>query len=87
MINPLQLFAAESGPSIHVAPAEVFHVGGLTITNSILYGWIVALVIIALMVMIARRVTIKPRGGAVQFVEAGADFITNLVENSFDDRR
>jgi F-type H+-transporting ATPase subunit a len=77
---------ADSGPTVHVAPAEVFHIGGITITNSILYGWICALVICVLFVAVARRVTVKPKRGLVQIVEVGVDFITSLVENAFDDK-
>jgi F-type H+-transporting ATPase subunit a len=83
----LSHFAAESGPTVHVAPASVFQIGGLTITNSILYGWICAVVIIVLMVSAARRVSVKPKGGFVQIVEIGVDFITNLVESSFDNKK
>jgi F-type H+-transporting ATPase subunit a len=85
----LQLFQkfAEDGPSVHVAPAEVFHIGGLSITNSILYGWIASLAIIALLVWVARRVTVKPQGGLVQFIEIGVDAIANLVENSFEEKK
>lgn len=86
MINLITKFAAESGPSIHVAPAAVFEIGGVEITNSILYGWISTALIIALLVWVARQVTIKPKGGVIQFIEAGADFITNLVINGFDDK-
>jgi F-type H+-transporting ATPase subunit a len=82
-----QRFAADEGPSVHVAPAGVFHIGGFTITNSIIYGWICALIIIAFLTWVARRVTVKPKGGIIQFVEVGVDFITNLVENSFDDKK
>jgi F-type H+-transporting ATPase subunit a len=82
----LNIFA-ESGPTVHVAPAGVFHIGSWTITNSILYGWICAVFITALLIWVARRVTVKPKGGFVQFVEIGVDFITNLVENSFDDKK
>lgn len=82
----LQTFA-ESGPSIHVAPLPVFHIGGLTITNSILYGWIATALIAFVLIATACRVTVKPKGGFVQFVEAGAEFIINLVENSFDDKK
>ena len=39
----LSLFA-DSGPSVHIAPAPVFQLGGFTITNSILYGWICSVV-------------------------------------------
>jgi len=86
--NFLARFAAEdSGPSIHVAPAKLFEVGGFTITNSILYGWICAVVICAILIFIARKVTVRPKGGAMQFIEAGADFITGLVVNAFDDKK
>ncbi|MDB5184395.1 MAG: synthase subunit a [Candidatus Saccharibacteria bacterium] len=77
---------ADDGPAIHVAPAGVFHIGSLTITNSILFGWICTALIIAGLIWVAHQVTVKPKGGVVQFVEAGADFITNLVINTFDDK-
>ena len=86
-LAPLTGFAEAAGPVVHVAPAEVFQIGGLVITNSMLYGWACAIVIITLLVWVARRVTVKPKGGLVQFIEVGADFITNLVENAFDDKR
>lgn len=78
---------AESGPTVHVAPAPVFEIGGITITNSIIYGWICAILIITFMIWVARKVTVKPKGGVVQVIEVGVDFITNLVENSFDDKK
>jgi F-type H+-transporting ATPase subunit a len=89
MINLFTMFAAtsaENGPAIHVAPGEVFHIGSVAITNSMIYGWIVSLVIIALMVTIARRMTIKPKGGVIQLVEAGTTFVTNVVDNAFDNK-
>lgn len=79
--------ASESGPPIHVAPETVFTVGGISITNSILYGWIASLLIVVLLVAVARRVSVRPKGGLVQFIEAGTDFVSNLVETSFNDRR
>ncbi|HSX45646.1 MAG TPA: F0F1 ATP synthase subunit A [Candidatus Saccharimonadia bacterium] len=77
---------AESSPTIHVAPGEVFTIGGIHVTNSMLYGWIVCLLMIIGFTYLARKVTIKPKGGVVQYVEAGVDFVTNLVENSFNDK-
>jgi F-type H+-transporting ATPase subunit a len=82
----ISLFA-DSGPTVHVAPAGVFNLGGFTITNSILYGWVTALFIIVLMIWVARQVTVKPKGGLIQFIEVGVDFISNLVENAFDDKK
>lgn len=87
MIAGLLQRVADSGPTVHVAPGKVFQLGGFTITNSILYGWIAAVVIIATLIWVARRVTVKPQGGLIQFIEAGVDFITNLVENAFDDKK
>ena len=85
-LSPFNLFA-ESGPTVHVAPSEVFQIGGWVITNSILYGWVCAALIIAFLVWVSRRVTVKPRAGVVQLVEIVVDFITNLVENAFDNKK
>jgi F-type H+-transporting ATPase subunit a len=64
----------------------LFKLGGLTITNSILYGWICAIVMIVVLILVARKVTIKPKGGLVQYIEAGVDFMTNVVTGSFNDK-
>ncbi len=87
MISALNIFAAESGPSVHVAPAEVFEIGNISVTNSMLYGWICSILLCVGLIWIARQVTVKPKGGLVQFIEAGTDFITNLVVSAFDDRK
>lgn len=84
--NLFNVFAA-SGPTVHIAPGTVWQIGGLTITNSILYGWISVIFIGAFLIWIAHRVTIKPKGGIVQYVEAVVEFITDLVEGSFDDEK
>jgi len=86
MISSLLARFAESGPSVHVAPAPVTQLGGLTITNSMLYGWISTVLIIIALIAVARRVTVKPNGGFSQFIEAGAEFIVGLVEGAFDDK-
>ncbi len=78
-------FAAESGPAIHVAPGGVFEIGGFTITNSILYGWITITLTLLFFLWLKRRVAVKPRGGIVQVIEFGIEFITKQVESAFDD--
>ncbi|MEI9913957.1 MAG: F0F1 ATP synthase subunit A [Candidatus Saccharibacteria bacterium] len=75
-----------SGPVVHVAPGGVLRIDGINITNSILYGWICTIVIVVTFVIVARLVTVKPKGGFTQIVEAGVDFITNLVYGAFDDK-
>jgi F-type H+-transporting ATPase subunit a len=86
MVGLLTRFAEDS-PVVHVAPAHDFTLGGLSITNSMFYGWIVAILLILILVPVARRVTIRPKGGFTQYVEAGVDFVTNLVTGSFDDKK
>ena len=80
-------FFGDSGPIVHVSPLVVFHIGSIAITNSILYGWVSIVVLIVLFTWVARRVTVKPRGGFTQIVEVGVEFITNLVVGSFDDKK
>ncbi len=87
MIGALARTFAESGPTVHIAPAGVFQIGHYVITNSILYGWICSAVIIILFSWVARRITVKPKGGFIQLVEIGADFISNTVEGAFDDKK
>jgi len=78
-------FAAD-GPAVHVAPGTDFTFGGVQVTNSMLYGGIIILLMIGLLVWAARKVSIRPKGGALQYVEAGVDFVTNLIEGAFNDK-
>jgi F-type H+-transporting ATPase subunit a len=87
MISGVFRQLADSGPTVHVAPAGVLQLGGFTITNSILYGWACTLVIMVFLVWVARQVTVKPGGRVVQVVEAGVEFIRNLVENAFENKQ
>lgn len=82
-MNLLARFAEDSGPAVHIAPGGIFHLGGLTITNSIFYGWICIAVMIIVLVAIARRITVKPQGGLVQFIEMGIEFMTGTVKSGF----
>lgn len=76
----LQRFAID--PVIHITPLPVFTVGGYSVSNSMFYGLICSLVIVALLVYVAKRMTLKPRGGITQIIEVGTDFITDLLKSS-----
>ncbi|HTH72178.1 MAG TPA: F0F1 ATP synthase subunit A [Candidatus Pristimantibacillus sp.] len=86
MLSLFGRFAAEDGPAVHVAPASDFTVAGVHITNSMLYGWIVCLALVIGLIYLARRVTVKPKGGVVQYVEAVVTFVSDLVEGAFTDK-
>jgi F-type H+-transporting ATPase subunit a len=85
MLSLLSHFA-ESGPVVHVAPGADFSIGGVSITNSIFYGWIISVVLIIGLCWIARKVTVHPKGGIIQYVEALVDFATDLVEGAFTNK-
>lgn len=88
MLDRLTLFAAESsGPAVHITPTEVFTIGGLTITNSVLYGWISSFIIIVVLILAARRVGLHPKKGFTQFLEIGSDFITNQMTSALGSRK
>ncbi len=77
---------ALGSPAIHVAPGYDFTLGGVQVTNSMLYGWVIALLLIVGLGYLSRKVTLKPKGGVVQYLEAGVDFATNLVEGAFNNK-
>lgn len=86
MLPALNIFA-ESGPAVHVSPETLFYIGNWPVTNSVLYGWLAAIFIVVFLVTVARKVTVNPKAGVIQVVELVTDFITNLVENAFDDKK
>lgn len=80
--------AAESeGPAIHITPGEIFKINGVSITNSMIYGLISSILIIIFLVIVARRMTVRPKRGVVQFVEIGAEFIISTIQNSMGSRK
>lgn len=87
MLSLFTRFAAEDGPAVHVAPGTDFTLAGIHVTNSMLYGWIINILLIVGLVYLARRISVKPKRGVTQYVEAGVGFISNLVVNAFDDKK
>jgi F-type H+-transporting ATPase subunit a len=77
---------ADAGPSIHVAPLTDFTVAGVHITNSMILGWAVCLFLAVSLPLLARRATVHPKGGIVQYFELGVSFVIDLVENAFTDK-
>jgi F-type H+-transporting ATPase subunit a len=80
-------FAEETGPHITITSDKLFEIGGLTVTNSILYGWFCSIVIIALFIAARKRLKLKGTQGPAGLLEAGTEFMVNLLDNSFGDRK
>lgn len=85
MVN-LGLFAAEAGPHVELLQAPVFQLGPIAVTNTMLYGWASIIVIIITLVIVARRMTVHPKGGFIQFIEIIAEFIRGTAEGAFDEK-
>src|SRR5262245_8864620 len=77
---------SSSGPTIHISPGEVTTISGVPISNSMIYGRIVGILLLIIFTITARRMTIKPKRGFIQLVEAGVDFIMGLIANSLGSR-
>lgn len=86
MFGTLFSHLASSGPTVYITPLPLFKIHGLTITNSILYGWVCSIFLLILFIAVARRITIRPKAGFTQIVEAGSEFITSVVVSGFEDR-
>lgn len=78
--------AAETGLTVHIAPTGLFVWHGYTITNSMVFSWICSLLLLVVLTTVARRMTLRPKGGFSQIVEIGTDFIVGVLENSFGSR-
>jgi F-type H+-transporting ATPase subunit a len=86
MISSLVGRFADSGPTVFITPEPVFTFHGISISNSMLYGWIASAILLIVLITVARRMTIRPKGGFTQIIEVGTEFITNLVTSSFEDQ-
>lgn len=80
LLGMMTRFAAE--PVIHITPLEIFEINGFVVTNSMFYGVICAILTIVILITVARRMTLRPKGGFTQIVEIGTDFITNLLKSA-----
>ena len=94
MLNSLfSFFAAGDSPEgIHVSlkAEELWNIGGISITNSMLYGPLVAIVLGFILVRVAKKSRVKPVKGkfyAVAIVEATVKFVVGILEGAFGSRK
>lgn len=81
-------FASSDGPHIAIAPEKLFEVGGYPITNSMLYGWISAVIVISLFVYGVKRVKLGgSKGYLAKLMDAGTEFIVSTMEGSLGSRK
>lgn len=82
MLAPLSLigsFVAATDIHVSLKAEPIFTVGPLTVTNSMIYGVICAVLIGAFFVWVAKRIHVKAQKGVGQIVEFGVEYIVNLL--------
>lgn len=83
------MFSLVAAADIHVSlkAEKLFNLGPLQVTNSMLYGVICSALIVLVMIIAARRVTLRPQPGLLaRGVESIVEFVIKLLESPFGDR-
>src|SRR5687768_7660504 len=81
------LNAFASASSAPLAAEPIFHLGPLVFTNSMLFGAIMAVLVLTFFTLAAKRSTTKPRSKFAFFVESLVEFVLNLVQENFNGDR
>lgn len=81
----MHLFAA---PEIHVSlkAEEIFKLGSLHVTNSMVWGALCAVLLAAVMVLAARRVKVRSGRNFSSIIEMVVEYVINLLEAPFGSR-
>lgn len=88
MLNAFSLLAnaAEDGPHIALAPETVLTIGSFSITNSMIYGAICALLLLVIAVFARKKTRLKATKGITQFIEMIMEFVIGLIEGPLGSR-
>lgn len=86
-MTPYIYLAAEDGPHVSLKAESLFEIGGVMITNAVLYGLIIFAILAFVGIRIARKATIKPKKGAVAIFEMVTEALINMMEGIFHDQK
>lgn len=77
-----------SASDIHISlkAEKLFDLGPLTVTNSMVYGIISAVVIAIIMISAARRIKLRPAKNAATIIEIMTEYAINLLQGPFGTR-
>jgi len=79
--------AGESGIHVSLKAEPVFTVGNVTVTNSMIYGLVVAAFMATVLILISRKSSVKPKKGLVAILEIIVEFIIGVLEGAFGNRK
>ncbi len=80
------ILAEASGPHIAITPEKLFEIGGFQITNSILFGWISAVIVISILLFMKSRVKLNGTKGVSDLLDSGSEFMLDVLESSLGSR-
>lgn len=88
MLNALinRFGSSDSGIHVSLKAEKLFEIGGVSVTNSMLYGAVVATFISILLVMLARKSRVKATKGPVALVEVVVNYVVTMLEGVFGSR-
>lgn len=86
MLN-LSFFANSDGPHIALSPEKITEIGGFTISNSVIYGVICAILLSGILLAARYKVHVRAAKGFTQIVEIIMEFITGLIEGPLGSRK
>ena len=87
MLGLQRLFAAGNS-DIHVSlkAEKVFEIGGVNVTNSMIYGVVTAVIIMLILVLLARKSSVKAKKGPVALLEVVVNYVIGMLEGAFGSR-
>jgi len=74
---------AESDIHVSLKAESILNIGPVTITNSMLYGVVVAVFIVIIMIASSKRIRINARKGWAAIIEILVEFVVSLSEGVF----
>lgn len=87
LLQNLQTFANESGIHVSLKAEELFVVGPVHVTNSMIYGLICSILIVVGMLLAAKAIKLRPvKGFFHNIIEFIVEFIIGLLEGAFGSR-
>lgn len=80
----LTYFAASSVP---LTPETIFTIAGLSVTNAMFYGVIIAIAVLVMFYLAAKHSTVRPTRKFSFAIESLVDVVLNIAEENFEDRK
>lgn len=86
LLQTTGLLASEDGPHIALSPEAIFKVGGLTVTNSMIYGILCAVLLVVLARYASKRIKTKSSRGIATIFELLVEFVISLIQGPLGSR-